>query len=416
MSEKRIKLNKILDLDKLNQLFYQFYVVSGLDVALYDEEGNEELHCGKIAVCERSLAKKACREAIKYGGEKACELNAPYIFETPCGLVKCSVPVVMEKNLIGSIVCGPVILWDADDFAKEEFGERLVALGLDADKATLDEIPHKECDYMTGAATMLKVLVDYICFEESLSFSQKLEIARLNDERNAVMEHMQIAREKSEYHLYPAQLEKELINYVRMGDKSKAKAIINSFLNEIFFFADGDLDTIKAKLYELMAYLSRTAVEAGAGTADIKNIVKKSARLLLENIEFQDICLITVELLDSFIDVVYRLKPQKTRGGHLRKAMDFINGHYGEELNLDTVAKEVYLSSFYLSHLFREGLNMTFSEYLTKVRIEHAMEFLSETGATVEDVAERTGFKDGNYFSKIFKKIVGTTPAKYKKR
>ena len=67
MSEKRIKLNKILDLDKLNQLFYQFYVVSGLDVALYDEEGNEELHCGKIAVCERSFAKKACREAIKDG-------------------------------------------------------------------------------------------------------------------------------------------------------------------------------------------------------------------------------------------------------------------------------------------------------------------------------------------------------------
>ena len=57
---------------------------------------------------------------------------------------------------------------------------------------------------------------------------------------------------------------------------------------------------------------------------------------------------------------------------------------------------------------------MTFSDYLIKVRVGRAKELLME-GRSVEEVCERVGYDDSNYFIKIFKKYVGVTPSKYRK-
>lgn len=74
----------------------------------------------------------------------------------------------------------------------------------------------------------------------------------------------------------------------------------------------------------------------------------------------------------------------------------------------------MFVSSYYLSHLFRREMGVTFSDYLTKVRVSRAKELLME-GRSVEDVSECVGYRDGNYFIKIFKKYVGVTPSKYRK-
>ena len=59
-------------------------------------------------------------------------------------------------------------------------------------------------------------------------------------------------------------------------------------------------------------------------------------------------------------------------------------------------------------------MGTTFSDYLTKVRLEEAKKHLAQ-GLSVEKTAELVGYSDGNYFIKIFKKYVGVTPAKYRK-
>lgn len=199
-----------------------------------------------------------------------------------------------------------------------------------------------------------------------------------------------------------------------MGDRNKAKNIINRFLNEIFSFASGDLEIIKAKLYEFCAFLSRSAVEAGAPLASLTDIIKKNSKLLLDNTDFPDLCRGTVEILDDFLDVVYKSRGKKNTSEHLAKAIRFINAHYAEDINLDSLAQEVFVSTYYLSHLFRREMGVTFSDYLAKVRVEKAKALLME-GVSVESTSERVGYNDSNYFIKIFKKYVGVTPAKYRK-
>ncbi|MBQ9709977.1 MAG: helix-turn-helix transcriptional regulator, partial [Clostridia bacterium] len=100
----------------------------------------------------------------------------------------------------------------------------------------------------------------------------------------------------------------------------------------------------------------------------------------------------------------------------LAEAISFINENYADRgLSLKVTAAQVYLSPYYISHLFRYELNTTFVEYLTRVRIDKAKELLA-AGVSCEETAERAGFRDASYFTKIFKKFVGITPAKYRKK
>jgi len=79
------------------------------------------------------------------------------------------------------------------------------------------------------------------------------------------------------------------------------------------------------------------------------------------------------------------------------------------------VARKVYISPYYLSHLFREELNITFLEYLTMVRMEEAKKLLKDTSLSIVAIASQVGYEDASYFSKVFKKYVGISPAQYRK-
>lgn len=82
-------------------------------------------------------------------------------------------------------------------------------------------------------------------------------------------------------------------------------------------------------------------------------------------------------------------------------------------LNLTKLSKDLGYNSKYISRIFREKTKITFSEYLTNTRIQHAM-FLMDHGITaIKNVALLSGYKDAFYFSNVFKNIVGISPSEY---
>ncbi len=408
-------LKQILNFKQLEKLLRNYSLTSGMDVALYGADGEEQL-CVRNpgCICEYGKGHFACRESIVFSGKKAAEIGSAYIYETPCGLIMCITPLVLEEELLGFITTGPVVLWDKDEFFAEEFRKKCEKVGLDTQKCDPSGIRQIDCKSMTSIAETLTMLIRYMLQQEQKYIGQRLEISKMNMERLRAAKEMQIRESQPHYNKYPIELEKELIASVQMGDKNQAKQIINRFLNEIFSYASGDLEIVKAKLYEFTAFLSRSAVEAGAPLATLTGVIRKSSLLLLENADFSDICRETVEILDGFIDAVYESRGKKNTSEHLYKAIQYINAHYFEDLNLDILAQNVFVSSYYLSHLFRREMGVTFSDYLTKVRVSRAKELLME-GRSVEDVSECVGYRDGNYFIKIFKKYVGVTPSKYRK-
>ena len=415
MNLRKVDLKTILNFEEVGKLFKNFSRTSGLDVALYDSNGVEQIALrGERSVCAALRGTCVCREKILSSGKKADELKSSYIYETPCGLIMCLVPVHMDGQSVGYITTGPVVLWEKDEYFYEETQRRCAEIGAHVPQAVFEAVRQVDCENMTSVSEMLRVLVEYMAVEESKYLKQRLEIARMNLDRIKAQSEMLIRESQPHYNRYPIELEKELIAYVQMGDKQNARQIINKFLNDIFSYASGDLEIIKAKLYEFCAFLSRSAVEAGAPITALTEIVKKSSRLLLGNMDYQDLCSCTIEIMDGFIDVVYAARAKKSISAHLAAAIRYIHTHYREELDLETLAHNVFVSSYYLSHLFRSEMGTTFSDYLTKIRLEHAKTLLLE-GTSVEKTAESVGYNDSNYFVKIFKRYVGITPAKYRK-
>lgn len=97
------------------------------------------------------------------------------------------------------------------------------------------------------------------------------------------------------------------------------------------------------------------------------------------------------------------------------KAMEYIRNNYGsEDLSLDTTASHIAVSSGYLSALFKKESGINFSDYLTKIRMEKAMELLRTTDLKTYQIAYNIGFSNPHYFSISFKKHTGKTPSEFK--
>jgi AraC-like DNA-binding protein len=96
------------------------------------------------------------------------------------------------------------------------------------------------------------------------------------------------------------------------------------------------------------------------------------------------------------------------------KIMKWIDAHYAEEASLEQLAEELHLSKFYVSRVFRQETGSSITDYLTARRIKQACRLLQTTTLPVEQIGIQVGLPDGSYFIQLFKKVVGTTPLKYR--
>ncbi|MGM0884242.1 MAG: response regulator transcription factor [Bacillota bacterium] len=107
----------------------------------------------------------------------------------------------------------------------------------------------------------------------------------------------------------------------------------------------------------------------------------------------------------------------KGHGGQLiTKAMEYIKLHYREELTLQEVADSIHVSKSYFSNLFKKQSGQNFIDYLIDLRLHEAKRLLVQNECKIYEVAEKSGFNDVKYFSKLFKKMTQMTPVEYREK
>lgn len=92
-----------------------------------------------------------------------------------------------------------------------------------------------------------------------------------------------------------------------------------------------------------------------------------------------------------------------------------IRAHYMEDIQLTGLAAKYNISTGRLSTMIKEELEMNFSEYVSQLRIQRAKELLADESMSIQEIAEIVGYNDYFYFTKVFKKIQGISPSKYRK-
>ncbi|WP_283678477.1 helix-turn-helix domain-containing protein [Lentilactobacillus sp. Marseille-Q4993] len=100
----------------------------------------------------------------------------------------------------------------------------------------------------------------------------------------------------------------------------------------------------------------------------------------------------------------------------LSNAVDYILRNVTQPISLNEVADQVFLSSSYLSRLFKQQLHITFIDYVNRLKIAKAKELLALTNKPVNIISNLVGFSQTSYFTKTFKKLANTTPSAYRKQ
>lgn len=99
----------------------------------------------------------------------------------------------------------------------------------------------------------------------------------------------------------------------------------------------------------------------------------------------------------------------------IEKALQEIHEHYNDpNLSIERISEHVGYSSNYFSKIFKSLTGIYLKDYIKNVRINHAQKLLSETDLTINEISNKTGFLNQNYFFTAFKKELGLTPAVYR--
>ncbi|MCQ4088285.1 helix-turn-helix domain-containing protein [Saccharibacillus sp. JS10] len=149
----------------------------------------------------------------------------------------------------------------------------------------------------------------------------------------------------------------------------------------------------------------------------LKRYLKKPFQLFVSS-QIEDPSQVPSEVQRMRESSEYQVYDHYASGGEqaVEIALQYIKARYGAELSLEKVASVVYLNPAYFSQLFKQKTGQGFKEYITQLRLDHAMEMLSESELKVGDIAERVGYPDVRHFSQVFRKKIGCTPSEYREQ
>ena len=102
---------------------------------------------------------------------------------------------------------------------------------------------------------------------------------------------------------------------------------------------------------------------------------------------------------------------RQARLNMVRSAIDYLNLHYAEALTIDEICQEIGFSKYYFCRVFRAVTGKTVVDYLNLLRCEKAQYLLSSGKCNVQESAERCGFRNNSYFTKIYKRQIGELPS-----
>lgn len=98
----------------------------------------------------------------------------------------------------------------------------------------------------------------------------------------------------------------------------------------------------------------------------------------------------------------------------IREALGYIDEHIERTVGLREVAEHIHLNASYFSVLFKEQLQMTFSEFVARKKLQKAKEMLLTTKLPISEIALQVGYQTAKYFNKVFKEYDGRSPGQYR--
>ncbi len=211
---------------------------------------------------------------------------------------------------------------------------------------------------------------------------------------------------------YPVHLEKKLFAKIEAGELSEAIATGEAFFDWLIQASPNDTMSIRVKILEFVLRAEYLAYEAGGMVYRIDSRQDYLPRLMeLDSMDGLK-GWFTEKLTQACRNVMYK---KNERSNHLiETAKEYIRTNYNKDISLDDISRNLNLSPYYFSKIFKEATKEGFVEYLTGIRMEKAKELLNQPEYSMKETGVPAGHAAPTYFSRPCKTSVGATPTEYR--
>ena len=201
---------------------------------------------------------------------------------------------------------------------------------------------------------------------------------------------------------------KLLENFIHECDYKKSKSIAKEYLALIY--SDGSAKNIRSGIISF----ARGIAEIGRwyGNDELQRKLESCLERFFTNYNIQIRRFESTEIIEEMIDFIFveLEKFQLNTGDKLKKVLNYIELNIKNGITLDSAAEHINMSPSYFSKVFKKAMGTNFIVYVTDRRIEIAKEMLQTTDMPVINIACELSYNETNYFSKVFKKKVGFSP------
>ena len=122
----------------------------------------------------------------------------------------------------------------------------------------------------------------------------------------------------------------------------------------------------------------------------------------------------TPRLLDAHLPTDIAMEPVDVHVMRLQPALQYVRRHFNQKVSEAEAARRCRTNRFAFSRAFHHAFGLTFREYVMRTRISEARSLLANGEHSVTEVAFATGFSDGSYFARMFRRYTGVLPSQYR--
>ncbi len=307
-----------------------------------------------------------------------------------------------SKCIVGPVMLDRVVVYVAQSI-DDDYQQRVQAVGFLEDIISRLEYKY-ELDFKAGIGRVRGDRDIMISYQEALRALNHAE-----GERIIHIDDVAPLSANSGAELVPE--ENRLFKALEKGDAPACIGILTGIFGRYEHLMEQE--GVRNRLIEMMVVAHRLAIENGveeesAGYSDyLTQLLACTTRQ-----EFEQTM---IDRIGAIARNISRSK-QKTIGIIVEKANRIIAERFRQDLTLDEISKELYISPQYFCRLYKQEMGVNFIEKLTSVRIENAKRLMERGEYSIKEICYMSGYSDPNYFSRLFKKFEGVSPSAYQKQ
>lgn len=386
-------LNRLFETEKLEleKMLDDFCNLTGLAAVITDKKGQQLSklsNASEFCTMMRTQGDLCCR-SDGIGGKIAAKKGDISIYKCHAGLVDFAAPIFVNGEHIGNILAGQINTNTPLEHDLTQITANTLCVVDSEMKEKFAAIHCMDHETLSKCSRILDILRKYIGERVIVLQQESLVAAAPSHEPDANFIDPLTA----------------IVRSMKKLEYENAKKLLLYLVKDFYEWNRARKDTLRAQLFVAFKELELQIPD----DQSVKRYNDSLFRLYPESIAY------FLKIFDMLFEKILLEKPFPVDEPFLY-SLAYIQRFYYQKISTQELADYMNLSPDYFSKLFKRKYDITFIDYLIQTRIEASKALLTQTPFTINEIALELGYQEPNYFTRVFKKIVGIPPSEYREK